>query len=110
MDHESQIQIYMTDLLEEMKKLNETFNADIEGRGFYILFCGNKIFLEIILSCTEWDLLDSLKELVKVQSDSLTSLKPTISYIVNNNRFNTATQSGNKNNRNIIKNTTAEMI
>ena len=110
MDHESQIQIYMTDLLEEMKKLNETFNADIEGRGFYILFCGNKIFLEIILSCTEWDLLDSLKELVKVQSDSLTSLKPTISYIVNNNRFSTATQSGNKNNRNNIKNTTAEMI
>jgi len=63
LDEESQVQIYMTDLLEEMKKLNETFNADIE----------------------EWDLLDSLKELVKVQSDSLTSLKPTISYIVNNN-------------------------
>ena len=33
LDHESQIQIYMTDLLEEMKKLNETFNADIEGIG-----------------------------------------------------------------------------
>jgi len=63
LDEESQIHIYMTDLLEEMKKLNETFNADIE----------------------EWDLLDSLKELVKVQSDSLTSLKPTISYIVNKN-------------------------
>ena len=33
MDDESQIEIYMTDLLEEMKKLNETFNADIEGKG-----------------------------------------------------------------------------
>merc|ERR1712130_819071 len=63
LDHESHIQIYMEDLLEEMKKLNETFNADIE----------------------EWDLLDSLKELVKVQSDSLSALKPTISYIVNKN-------------------------
>ena len=47
----------------------------------------------MILSCTEWDLLDSLKELVTVQSDSLTSLKPTISYIVNKNRFSTATKS-----------------
>merc|ERR1712130_82270 len=63
LDHESQIQFYMEDLLEEMKKLNETFNADIE----------------------EWDLLESLKELVKVQSDSLSALKPTISYIVNKN-------------------------
>jgi len=63
LDDESQIQIYMTDLLEEMKKLNETFNADIE----------------------DWDLLERLNELVKVQSESLISLKPTISYIVNNN-------------------------
>jgi len=34
----------------------------------------------------EWDLLGSLMELTKVQSDSLSALKPTISYIVNNNR------------------------
>ena len=31
----------------------------------------------------EWNLLGSLMDLVKVQSDSLTALKPTISYIVN---------------------------
>ena len=47
MDDESQIQIYMTDLLEEMKKLNETFNADIEGRGLQIQFCGEKYFLDL---------------------------------------------------------------
>ena len=34
----------------------------------------------------EWNLLGSLMDLVKVQSDSLTALKPTIRYIVKNNR------------------------
>ena len=33
--------------------------------------------------------MESLRELVKVQSDSLAALKPTISYIVNKNRFGT---------------------
>ena len=36
---------------------------------------------------TEWGLLCNLTELVKAQSDSLTALKPMISYIVKNNRL-----------------------
>merc|ERR1712107_665011 len=63
-DEESQIEVQMTEVLEEMRELNVTFSTDIE----------------------EWDLLGSLMELTKVQSDSLSALKPTISYIVNNNR------------------------
>ena len=49
--------------------------------------CGNfaKGFIAVV---SEWDLLGSLIKLVKVQSDSLNALKPTISYIVNNNRCN----------------------
>ena len=35
----------------------------------------------------EWGLLGNLTELVKAQSDSLTALKPIISYIVKNNRL-----------------------
>ena len=42
----------------------------------------------LITVFSEWDLLGSLIKLVKVQSDSLNALKPTISYIVNNNRCN----------------------
>jgi len=63
-DEESQIEVQTREVLEEMKKLNVTFSTDTE----------------------EWDLLGSLTELVKVQSDSLTALKPTISYVVKNNR------------------------
>ena len=35
----------------------------------------------------EWNLLEKMIGVVKVQSDSLKSLKPTISYIVNNSRY-----------------------
>ena len=69
----------MAEVLDEMKKLNVTFSTDTEGnmrkrrdRPYHIF--------------SEWDLLGSLIKLVKVQSDSLNALKPTISYIVNNNR------------------------
>ena len=47
--------------------------------------CGN-FAIGFIAAFSEWDLLGSLIKLVKVQSDSLNALKPTISYIVNNNR------------------------
>ena len=69
----------MTEVLEEMRKLNVTFSTDIEGTLKCFCFLDKKNVLE-------WDLLGSLMELTKVQSDSLTALKPTISYIVNNNR------------------------
>ena len=36
---------------------------------------------------SEWDLHDSLKSLVEVQAETLESMKPTISYFVNSNRF-----------------------
>ena len=72
----------MTEVLDEMKKLNVTFSADTEGnmRKFR-----NMLYRSFF---SEWDLLGSLIKLVKVQSDSLNALKPTISYIVNNNRCN----------------------
>ena len=79
-DEESQIEVQMTEVLEEMRKLNVTFSTDIEGTFKY--FC----FLDKTKYVLEWDLLGSLMELTKVQSDSLTALKPWISYIVNNNR------------------------
>jgi len=65
LEEEAGIEDSMRKLLEEMEKLNITFSSDIE----------------------EWNLLEEMMDLVKVQSDSLASLKPTISYIVNHNRF-----------------------
>ena len=70
----------MAQVLEEMKKLNVTFSTDTEGN---MRKCGDRPFHSF---SSEWDLLGSLIKLVKVQSDSLNALKPTISYIVNNNR------------------------
>ena len=70
----------MTEVLEEMKKLNVTFSTDTEG---YMRKRRDRPYRSFF---SEWDLLGSLIKLVKVQSDSLSALKPTISYIVNNNR------------------------
>ena len=69
--------------------MNITFSTDTEGTLF--LVCHNLIThavcdvgVNVIVS--EWDLLNSLMKLADVQSQSLAGLKPTISYIVNNNR------------------------
>lgn len=64
LDHENKLEPYMREILEEMKKLNVTFTSDT----------------------AEWDLNGSLMSMVEVQAESLESLKPTISYAVNNNR------------------------
>ena len=72
----------MAEVLEEMKKLNVTFSTDTEG---YMRKRRDRPYRSFF---SEWDLLGSLIKLVKVQSDSLNALKPTISYVVNNNRCN----------------------
>ena len=77
LDDESSIKESMDQLLGEMRKLNVTFSSDIEG----------KLFITPVDS-PDWNLLETIMGLVQVQSDNLASLKPTISYIVNNNRLN----------------------
>ena len=37
-DEESQIEVQMTEVLKEMRKLNVTFSSDIEGTFKYFLF------------------------------------------------------------------------
>ena len=42
-DEESQIEVQMAEVLEEMKKLNVTFSSDIEGTFKYFCFLDKKI-------------------------------------------------------------------
>ena len=66
----------MTEVLEEMNKLNVTFTSDTTGK----LYCLLSLFS---YEFAEWDLLTKLMGMADIQSASLASLKPAISYIVN---------------------------
>merc|ERR1712126_677263 len=64
LDEETNIKNYMEEILEEMEKQN----------------------ISLTSLSTEYDVDSSLQSLVEVQAETLESMKPTISYFVNNNR------------------------
>lgn len=64
LDDENKLEAYLQEIMENMEKLNITLTSN----------------------SAEWDLHGSLMSLVEVQAESLESLKPTLSYFVNNNR------------------------
>lgn len=66
----------MTEVIEEMEKLNVTFTSDTTGKLYCCLLPNGCVF-------AEWDLLTKLMGMADIQSASLVSLKPAISYIVN---------------------------
>ena len=66
----------MTEVIEEMKKLNMTFTSDTTGKLYLLSKLNGRVF-------AEWDLLTKLMGMADIQSASLASLKPAISYIVN---------------------------
>ena len=76
LDKEQSLEAHMTEVLEEMEKLNVTFTSDTTGK----LHC---LLSFIWYKFAEWDLLTKLMGMTDTQSDSLASLKPVISYIVN---------------------------
>jgi len=64
LDDENKVETYMEEILEGVKKQNVTLTS----------------------ASAELDLHDSLKSLLEAQAETLESMKPTLSYFVNNNR------------------------